>query len=168
MYYGPGGDVIVALTDRCGGYCKCGSSGYQECGPCVEDPSMSPNGACVGALPLLGFNTCIGVNCGVAVQQECDWCASNNHPHFDLDTDSYNYVCGSEGIAGSCKISKVVPIPCKGLTGVSWPPNPIENVVCKANSFDCSGIPPDSQQPLIPGTQCCCHWGMLPLNGVCV
>src|SRR5262249_42775727 len=27
---GPGGTALVALTDRCGGYCKCGGSAYQE------------------------------------------------------------------------------------------------------------------------------------------
>ncbi|KAJ3381977.1 hypothetical protein HDU92_005010 [Lobulomyces angularis] len=171
---GPGGDVVVALTDRCGGYCKCGASGYQECGPCVEDSSLSPNGACVGALPLLGFNTCIGNNCGVPVQQNCDWCASNNHPHFDVDTDTFNYLCGEASSAGSCQITKVVPIPCNGLTGVVWPPSESSgggggSVPCSGKSFDCSGSSPDSiNQPLIPNTNCCCYWGLSPNNGVCV
>ena len=32
---GVGGTAIVAITDRCGGYCECGS-GFNECGDCIN------------------------------------------------------------------------------------------------------------------------------------
>ncbi len=75
---GPGGVAVVALTDRCGGYCRCGGSGYQECGPCVNAPDMQPNCACVGPVPG-AFPVCCGNGCGTTVAT-CDWCASNTHP----------------------------------------------------------------------------------------
>jgi hypothetical protein len=115
---GPGGRVVVALTDRCGGYCKCKGSGYQECGPCVSAPDMAPNCPCVGKAPPL-FDTCCGASCG-KLAPDCDWCANNNHPHFDLDTATYNVVCGAAAVQGSCKLSAVAPVACP--MGVAWPP----------------------------------------------
>ena len=111
---GPSGTAIVALTDRCGGYCKCGTiqSSFSECGACVNSPLLSPNCPCVG-------NISTYMNC--AGNQQCDWCASNNHAHFDLDTDTYNVVCGQQGIQdGSCKFKKVEIVECN--LGVNWPP----------------------------------------------
>jgi hypothetical protein len=35
----------------------------------------------------------------------CDWCAANDHQHFDLDWDSFTRVCGGEVDQGNCKIS---------------------------------------------------------------
>ncbi len=115
---GPGGKVLVALTDRCGGYCKCKGSGYQECGPCVSAPDMEPNCACVGAVPGVATNCC-GRGCAT-VKQDCDWCASNNHPHFDLDTDAFNHMCGADAINGSCRIADVKFVACNAA--VTWPP----------------------------------------------
>jgi hypothetical protein len=114
---GPGGTALVALTDRCGGYCKCKGSGYQECGPCVSAPDMEPNCACVGAVPGVATNCC-GRGCQT-VRQDCDWCASNNHPHFDLDTDAFNHVCGGDAVNGSCRITSARFVAC---TAGHWPP----------------------------------------------
>jgi hypothetical protein len=116
---GPGGTTLVALTDRCGGYCKCGGSGYQECGPCVSAPDMQPNCACVGAVPGIA-DACCGRGCGTT-KADCDWCASNNHPHFDLDTAAFDHLCGAEKTNGSCRIEKVRFVPC--LTPSGWPPS---------------------------------------------
>jgi hypothetical protein len=66
---GPGGSAIVALTDRCGGYCKCGGSGFQECGPCVSAADMQPNCPCVGTEDGV---ECCGLGCAIT-RQECDW-----------------------------------------------------------------------------------------------
>ena len=34
--------------------------------------------------------------------------------------------------------------------------------VCGTRAFWCDGVPPSSQQPLIPETGCCCEWGLTP------
>jgi hypothetical protein len=159
---GPGGTAIVALTDRCGGYCKCQGSGYQECGPCINAADMAPNCACVGAVPGV-FTNCCGNGCQT-VQQDCDWCASNNHPHFDLDTGTFNHLCGDKAGAGSCKIDKVAFVPCK--TSVAWPPGG-GSASCKTGSFSCSGpLPNQVEVPTNPG--CCCNWNLTPqADGTC-
>ena len=157
---GPGGTVLVALTDRCGGYCKCNGSGYQECGPCVSAADMAPNCPCVGTVP--GLHTeCCGMGCPTT-QANCDWCASNNHPHFDLDTAAFNKLCGAEAINGSCKLTSVSPTPC--LAPKSWPPG--GGAGCKQGSFWCSGPSPHHEQ--VPGTSCCCNWDLKPqADGTC-
>jgi len=102
---GPTGHVVlVAQTDRCGGYCTCSAqSSMAECGPCVNDAELVPNCPCVGTVPGV-YSQC----CGLAAygcpstQQECDWCASQNHPHFDLDIATFNYLCDSDSGDGSC------------------------------------------------------------------
>jgi hypothetical protein len=34
---------------------------------------------------------------------------------------------------------------------------------CGKNTFDCQGVSPDPEhQPVVPGTRCCCFWGMKP------
>jgi hypothetical protein len=116
---GPGGVALVALTDRCGGYCKCGGSGYQECGPCVSAPDMSPNCPCVGTEPGL-FTQCCGQGCATPTVAACDWCASNNHPHFDLDVATFNRLCGALANRGSCQLSAARFVPC--MTPTAWPP----------------------------------------------
>ena len=117
---GPGGDAYVALTDRCGGYCKCNGSSYQECGACVNATDMTPNCPCVGTAPGVADACCgAGPGCG-AVAPACDWCATNNHPHFDLDQGTFNHLCGEQMVLGSCQLTLVAPIACP--LGVSWPP----------------------------------------------
>lgn len=150
---GPGGVAIVALTDRCGGYCKCKGSGFMECGPCVSEPDMQPNCGCVGSAA-----NCCGRGCSV-VKADCDWCAANDHPHFDLDTGAFHHVCGAEGINGSCRILRVRPIACLP-PNPAWPPGG-SGASCKANSFQCDSGPSDHHAQ-VPGTRCCCNWDLTP------
>lgn len=115
---GPGGEAYVALTDRCGGYCKCNGSAYKECGDCVNATDMVPNCPCVGTAPGVA-DACCGADCATTAPA-CDWCASNNHPHFDLDLGTFNHLCGDGAVRGSCKLTVVQPFACP--LGVSWPP----------------------------------------------
>jgi hypothetical protein len=116
---GPGGTILVAMTDRCGGYCKCNGSAFEECGPCVNATDMTTQCPCVGTAPP-AYTSCCGATCG-AVNVQCDWCASNNHPHFDLDTGSFNRICGSLANKGSCQLSSVRFVSCPEGKA-AWPP----------------------------------------------
>lgn len=171
---GPGGQVTVAITDRCAGYCRCDGSvasdqaSYHECGQyqCYDSPQMHPNVPCVGTLPQIGFPSCGGFGCASTPVQQCDWCASNNHPHFDLDVYAYNHVCGSAGTAGHCDITGVKIISCD--LGVASPFSASSSTsssssgAVPANAFHCGGVPPSPEQPVIPGTSYCCNWGTSP------
>jgi hypothetical protein len=43
----------------------------------------------------------------------CDWCAANEHNHFDLDYDSFVAVCGSNGVNdGNCVLKSVDIVTC--------------------------------------------------------
>jgi hypothetical protein len=160
---GPGGTAVLAVTDRCGGYCRCNGSGFQECGPCVSAPDMEPHCACVGSVPGL-YDECCGMGCST-LKADCDWCASNNHPHFDLDTDAFNWVCGAEGVNGSCRLTAVRYVPCNAAK--KWPPGGGSSS-CPAQSFACPEGSPAPEQPQIPGTECCCNWGLTPqTDGTC-
>ena len=154
---GPGGKALVAATDRCGGYCKCNGSGFQECGPCVNAADMEPNCPCVGTAPGL-YGQCCGLGCQ-ETKGDCDWCASNNHPHFDLDDGTFNFVCGADAINGSCRLTSVKYVPCLG--GKTWPPGGGGGGSCQANSFQCAGAGA-SHQDVVPGTQCCCNYNQCP------
>ena len=159
---GPGGTAVLAVTDRCGGYCRCQGSGFQECGPCVSAADMEPNCACVGTVPGL-HDACCGMGCPT-LAADCDWCASNNHPHFDLDTDSFHWVCGALASAGSCRLTQVRYVPC--VEPKAWPPGGTAS--CPAQSFACPEGSPAPEQPQIPGTSCCCNWGLTPQSdGTC-
>jgi len=105
---GNAGVAVVALSERCGGYCKCGgSAAYEECSRCINAPDTTTECACVGTAPPL-YGACCGAGCGGAPPGECDWCANNNHPHFDLDNATFRHVCGALGLqAGSCRLTKV-------------------------------------------------------------
>jgi hypothetical protein len=158
--HGPGGVVVAALTDRCGGYCSCKGSGFQECGPCVNATDMAPNCACVGVVPGL-YSQCCGRGCPTT-KADCDWCASNNHPHFDLDTVAFNRLCGAQAINGSCRINKVSFFRCLAPSP-SWPPG---GGGCKQGSFYCTAPTPNQVQ--VPGTTCCCNWNLKPqADGSC-
>lgn len=152
---GPGGTAIVALTDRCGGYCRCKGSGFMECGPCVSAPDMEPNCACVGSAPGVSA-ACCGRGCAEE-KADCDWCASNNHPHFDLDTGAFNHVCGADSKNGSCRIHRVRPSSCLP-PNPAWPPGAAS---CKAGSFQCDDGP-SPHHAQVPGTKCCCNWDLTP------
>ena len=157
---GPGGTVIVATTDRCGGYCTCGGSGYQECGPCVSAPDMSPTCAGVGPVPGL-HPECCGRECSTTLFN-CDWCASNNHPHFDLDTYAFEWVCGDQSILGSCEITAARYFQCLD-PNPAWPPGGH----CGTDSWQCNSMP-QPHMDLVPNTTCCCNWNMCPqADGSC-
>lgn len=114
--------VVVALTDRCGGYCTCQGIGPQECGPCINALDMQPNCPCVGFVPGLFTNCCGLSNYGCELtEQTCDWCSSNNHLHFDLDIATYNYVSDGQGALGSIVLKSVRPVTC--MTPLDWPPS---------------------------------------------
>ncbi len=117
---GPGGRVVVALTDRCGGFCSCKGSGPQECGPCVNATDLAVQCPCVGTAPPT-WTSCCGTTCGGAVTATCDWCAANNL-HFDLDVASFNHICGSLSTLGSCQLSAVRYFPCHDTSTTGWPP----------------------------------------------
>jgi hypothetical protein len=126
---GPGGSALVAVTDRCGGYCKCGGGAYNECGACVDADDMQVKCPCVGAAPPLYDACCVRgepILCGPKPADDplafCDWCASNNHPHFDLDDATFNHICGSEKDKGSCKLSKAKFVKCRE-PDPAWPAN---------------------------------------------
>jgi hypothetical protein len=109
---GATGTAVIGISDRCAGYCKCGRGEYNECGACINAVDTTPECTCVGAAPPL-----YGSGCAEAAQ--CDWCASNNHPHFDLDNATFEHVCGAAGEhAGSCQLSAVE------VVEECYPPNP--------------------------------------------
>jgi hypothetical protein len=128
---GPGGTAVVAVTDRCGGYCNCKqiSNGqvipYQECGGCIDATThtdVNPQCTCVGNAPPV-YTQCCGRGCPtMSTNGFCDWCAANNHPHFDLDDATFAHVCGPDGpMYGSCQLSKAHFLPCYDALAV-WPP----------------------------------------------
>jgi hypothetical protein len=136
-----GKTAIVVATDRCAGYCDCGN-GMEECGNCMATGSQKPEDVtpgcpCVGDVPSMGA---AGENC--AGEQTCDWCMSNSHPHFDLDSHTFNHICDTEALKGSCKIKSVKIVKCMEPT--PWP--------CPAGSGFCFGQNPTNK---IPGTFCC-------------
>ena len=107
---GPGGSALLAVTDRCGGFCKCPSTGatsFNECGQCKEAADLTPLCEC------RGDNSCS--------TQQCDWCAANNHPHFDVDDDAFNHLCGDQAFKGSCQLTKAKFVPCLEARA-DWPP----------------------------------------------
>ena len=44
----------------------------------------------------------------------CDWCAHDDHPHFDLDMDAFNAICGPQSGQGSCNLTTAVEVRCDG------------------------------------------------------
>ena len=148
---GPKGRAILVPYDRCAGYCKAGcgvtpGTGNIECGSCLQKPEYKPkpNCPCVGTTPL--DSKCCGMKdygCP-AVDGQCDWCASQNHPHFDLDNITFNTVCDSSGI-GSCELTTVKPFKCiipqkmpgGGGGGGGY-------VQCPSNSWDTGKLGPDA------------------------
>ena len=53
--------------------------------------------------------------------QQCDWCAANNHPHFDVDDDTFNHLCGDQALKGSCQLTKANFVACF-TPRADWPP----------------------------------------------
>lgn len=93
-------------------------------------------------------------------------CASNNHPHFDLDTGTFAHVCGPTSVLGSCRLTKVSPVACMS-PDPAWPPGGNKGssghaATCPSNQFVCDGVAPHPAQPVVPDTNCCCGWGLTP------
>ena len=159
---GPSGTAIIALTDRCAGYCKCNGSGFQECGTCVNAADMAVNCSCIGPIPGV-YTQCCGVGCATT-EDDCDWCASNNHLHFDLDVNTFNHVCGTTNSNGSCQLSQAQYVPCLS-PNPSWPPSQ-SGAGCQTGTFYCAQPMQNSDQ--IPQQQCCCEYNLCPQsNGSC-
>ncbi|NLN63687.1 MAG: hypothetical protein GX146_12530 [Myxococcales bacterium] len=136
-----GTKAIVAVTDRCAGYCDCGN-GQEECGNCLlfsgdQPSSATPSCPCVGSVPSMGPG---GQTCNT--QQTCDWCMTNSHPHFDLDTATFNHICADKAVMGSCQIKRVKPVPC--MAPATWP--------CPQGAWFCFE---ENAVGRIPGTWCC-------------
>lgn len=113
---GQSGTAVVGISDRCGGYCKCGTGAYSECSACLNQPDTTTECPCVGSAPPLYSSSCASG----AVQ--CDWCASNNHPHFDLDNATFAHVCGEAGLHdGRCRLTRVEPLEDCYPANPSWP-----------------------------------------------
>jgi hypothetical protein len=118
---GAGGTAVVAITDRCGGYCECGSGSYNECGDCINATDTTTECPCVGTAPPL-YTTCCGRTCAGGGTTTCDWCANNNHPHFDMDNATFAHVCGPAGpMYGSCQLTQVQIIPNCYPASPTWP-----------------------------------------------
>eukprot|EP01084_Bolivina_argentea_P058027 105959_1 len=120
-YYleGPAASVNVMITDRCAGYCNCQGSktSWYDCGQCDlswNDPSkIYPSCPCVGNDGDM-YKTCCGNDpeCSVPLNAQCDWCAGNNHAHFDLNIEAFNKICGSQAVRGHCVLKQFVPYKC--------------------------------------------------------
>ena len=138
------------------------SGGQQECGECLAKgaETVAPNCACVGPVPG-SHDDCCGPECGLPQQQTCDWCASNNHPHFDLDVDTFNWVCGDEAIRGSCQLAVARWVECLEPRD-DWPPG--EGICLAENGVFGwpNGSPDPLHQPQVPDTKCCCNWDLKP------
>ena len=84
-----------------------------DCGICIESESNAkqiyPNCPCIGNDGSLYDSTCCGneSQCKLPLNGQCDWCSGNNHPHFDLDVDTFNHVCGSDANKGHCILKTI-------------------------------------------------------------
>jgi len=80
------------------------------CGECwsITGPGGSANiqvTDCCAGYP--GHPSCLSSS-----DPTCDWCASNDNQHFDLDWNSYATVCGNQVNAGHCALSSATRIGC--------------------------------------------------------
>jgi len=116
--------VTVVIIDRCAGDCKatqdqtCTPSGEweRECGVCDALGQKSvPVCSCYSTEAKIYNGICNGKNSVI-----CDWCAGNDHPHFDLDNTSFNKVCGDQSNRGHCELTNIEMIACGPLKG-PWP-----------------------------------------------
>lgn len=77
----------------------------------------------------------------------------------------HDRVCGAAAGDGSCRLSAVRYVPCAAPK--AWPPGG-GAATCPPQSFECPGGSPAPEQPQIPGTACCCNWGLTPqADGTC-
>jgi len=83
---------------------SCGSC-YHIVGP-VNSATVAVTDCCAG---YVADQSCETAPPGVT----CDWCAKNDHMHFDLDLDTFSSICGSAGLnAGHCAISSFAKVAC--------------------------------------------------------
>lgn len=105
--------AYLAIINRCSGMCSCpsrvASTGVSNCASCIGSnyyrdlvTDLKPNCQCVGTA-----SNAIGA-CGT--DTKCDWCAANNHPHFNLNQESFVHLCG-DTTAGRCELTKVEVVP---------------------------------------------------------
>ena len=186
-----GNRAIIMAVDRCGGYCRMGCTtpddintqfdiNPPECGICVATtglPGPAPAQPCVGVdvSNSVNYRNCSGLlkygcqdyslNPQTPVANKayasCDWCAAQNHPHFDVDTLTFNVLCGVSGFLnstdgqvgdGSCEALRITPFRCT-QPGEFWDPSgtyqppPVKNTwaagVGNATCpTDCGGLSP--------------------------
>ncbi len=118
---GPGGTAVLVVTDRCAGFCSCKNKIDTHCVDCIGDQALTLTCPCVGSAPP-AYSNCCGRTCGGGTTT-CDWCASNNHAHFDVDNSTYQHLCADASLMyGSCKLTSARFIPCASAKLAAWPP----------------------------------------------
>lgn len=116
--------IVVTVVDRCAGYCRatttspqtCSASadGGKECGECIQAGQTSaPQCSCLSSDHTAGW-------CGGVATAHCDWCAANDHPHFDLDITAQMKICGDQAYSGLCSIDSFQMVACPDMLG-PWP-----------------------------------------------
>lgn len=157
---GPIGRAILVVSDSCtasSGLCLTDGNTPPVCNSivtsaatcavpgCDSDPLniVHPGPQCVGTAPPL-YTT------NGSFAATCDWCSSQNHPHFALDSATFSAVCGSgTGQNANCELTSVMPFRCLQsilLTG------------CPLNSYQngASSCSPTSQTITTATQNCCC------------
>jgi len=115
-----GNSAVVMVVNRCGGFCQshsavgpCATNGTTstDCGYCVT-PTTTPTTIGCSCMSAEAIQT--NGYCDASKQHHCDHCAQNDHPHFDLDTDSLSHLCGSNN-AGVCDLDSFQWVQCGGI-----------------------------------------------------
>lgn len=148
--------AVVMVVNRCGGFCQAQSA----VGPCAVNGSTSTDcGYCVTPTTT---PTTIGCSCmsKIAIQtngycdatstaHHCDHCAANDHPHFDLDTDTLNQLCGDAN-AGVCNLDSFQWVPCAGIQAQpgDYPNGGPTPYVLPSNAVSSGGSAPSTPAPV--------------------
>ena len=119
-----------------------------------------------GTLPRCSSHNGEGTNCVVGdTKNNVDWCASVDHPHFDLDLATLDYLLGSESGQGSGTLDRVEPVECPievsdqiMLCRTSSPTSKGSGAACLSDS-DC-----DNGGNCAPGWKCNCTYGWTGVN----
>lgn len=146
-----------------------------ECGTCVHTlgTTTMPGQPCVGNvnIPSKGINPysdcwgngfpIVNLTCPHPVFGHCDWCASQNHPHFDIDIVTFNLLCGEWNKDGSCVLEAVQPFQCVP-PGMFWTGGGLQMVCPVTGSYNNGNISCSSplEQYNVPGytEHCCCPY----------
>eukprot|EP00026_Physarum_polycephalum_P010207 Phypoly_transcript_10362.p1 GENE.Phypoly_transcript_10362~~Phypoly_transcript_10362.p1 ORF type:complete len:422 (+),score=31.09 Phypoly_transcript_10362:82-1266(+) len=116
--------AIVMVVNRCGGYCKangpsgpCSTNGGDscDCGICVQPASPQSTTVDCSCMSSIAIKT-NGYCDSSGTAHHCDHCAQNDHPHFDLDTDSIHKLCGDVGV---CDLDSFQWVQCGGVQAQS-------------------------------------------------